>query len=100
MTAKEIEAIVDDHFRRNVRAVSSESDHTFQALARRGMEFAWMKEGVTVNVHSVIDGPPTKTTTIKGDPFVSNSGDWVVFLHGVRGYFCCEAVTYRDEEGA
>lgn len=55
---------------------------------------AWMVDGAVVNYHGVIGEPPTKTgLTVRGEPFKSAAGYWVVFLNGHPGYVACEAVS-------
>lgn len=62
---------------------------------------AWMKEGAYADYHSVIGQEITKPhVLITGEPFQAYSGDWVVFVRGVSGYVCCEALTWPASEPA
>jgi len=54
----------------------------------------WLVEGVMVDYHSVIDGPPTqRNMRVLMGPEMVSSGHWVVWLVDKAGYVSVDAVT-------
>jgi phage recombination protein Bet len=57
-------------------------------------KYKWIKPGVMVDYCKFIGRPPTEfSVEVASDPSRADSGEWVVFLHGVSGYVLCDAVS-------